>query len=168
MLPVIPQELTFGQSNQYHPRMWTWKRDTIDFSKPVYVYRNLHHNCFSIRQAGLVQAHTKALIIKDAKYVVNEKGRQRVLHEKKKNVHAFVRGYISTPRVLRAEQSKLGKNAEWPWYEVSYNPYKGDSFVAFMFDIFGSGKMPVNIASSSWCDMCIENGLLAIFEEHVG
>ena len=63
----------------------------------VQVYRNLHktdggHVWFSIKRGGVVVAHTTRVAIRDVEFRVNEKGRQRVLREKKKNVHALVTG----------------------------------------------------------------------------
>lgn len=89
----------------------------------VEVYRNLHTGTWSVRQCstGLVIDHPTTVLISDAKFVVQPSGRDRVLREKVKNVHAFVRGVITqeaTPRdsVLLLEQ-------------VTYNPYKMDSFM---------------------------------------
>ncbi len=53
----------------------------------VEVYWNLHKNCFSVRscETGRVIAHTSAVDIKDAKFVVRQAGRRKVLQEKKKD-----------------------------------------------------------------------------------
>jgi len=89
----------------------------------VEVYWNLHKNCFSVRscKTGRVIAHTKAVDIKDAKFVVRQAGRRKVLQEKKKNVHAFVRGYLAPMGFPLAEIGQHGY--------ATYNPYKYDSFV---------------------------------------
>ena len=65
----------------------------------VQAYWNIHRKCWSVvalegEQKGRVISHTKYVSIKDARLVVQEGGRQRVLKEKKKNVHAFVRGQL--------------------------------------------------------------------------
>ena len=65
----------------------------------VQAYLNIHRKCWSVvalegEQKGRVISHTKYVSIKDARLVVQEGGRQRVLKEKKKNVHAFVRGQL--------------------------------------------------------------------------
>jgi hypothetical protein len=82
----------------------------------VQVYRNLHKNCFSVRHKGTVVAHVQHLKLKDCKFHVG-KGRERVLVEKRKNVHAWVSGTI----------------VEWeeppgPLNKVYYDPYKVSSF----------------------------------------
>ena len=66
----------------------------MDKSKRVYVYFNLHKRMWSMRQSGKVIGHYHDLYLKDAKYLVSEAGRKRVLKEKKKNVHAGVSGFM--------------------------------------------------------------------------
>ena len=60
----------------------------------VEVYFNLHKHVFSVRSArsGRVILHTDRVHIRNPEFVVRQGGRQRVLKERKKNVHAFVRG----------------------------------------------------------------------------
>jgi hypothetical protein len=53
-------------------------------------------------------------------FKVSEAGRQRVLREKRKNVHAFVEGIIGDPMNL-PDPADLQR--------VSYNPYKAGTFV---------------------------------------
>jgi len=55
-----------------------------------YIYRNLHTNTFSVRYKGLVIAHPYSFIAENVTFKVNEKGRQRVVKERRKNVHAFI------------------------------------------------------------------------------
>jgi len=93
----------------------------------VDVYYNLHKKTFSVKRTstGKVVAHRDYVWIKDAQFVVSEAGRQRVLREKKKNVHAFVRGEwldLSEGRAV-TEGTKFGGYAR-------YNPYKADTFMA--------------------------------------
>ena len=63
----------------------------------VKVYYNLHKNCYSIvslekENYGKVIKHENCVPLFDAQFKVSEKGRQRVLREQKKNVHAYVVG----------------------------------------------------------------------------
>ena len=92
-------------------------RYEIDYSKKVFVYKNLHKDCWSIKQDGLVKAHTEEVRMWDCAFQVNAKGRQKVLDEQRKNVHAGIKGYIDND-----QQVPSG-------VEVTYNPYKYDSFV---------------------------------------
>ena len=85
----------------------------------VQVYYNLHKKCLSVRYKGIVIAHTREIILTDAKFHVQPAGREKVLREKKKNVHAYVSGKLkeSFQDIWTAKQY------------VSYNPYKNKTFV---------------------------------------
>lgn len=96
------------------------KRYHIDTSRKVFVYKNLHKDCWSIKQDGLVKAHTHDLEMWDCAFQVNAKGRAKVLEEQRKNVHAGIKGYIDEHGVSAIE---------YPLHAVTYNPYKYDSFV---------------------------------------
>ena len=67
----------------------------IDPNKKIEVYFNLHKKIWSVRQSGRVVLHTNYIQVKNPQYVVSQKGNERVRREKKKNVHAFVRGYAT-------------------------------------------------------------------------
>lgn len=94
----------------------------LDITKPVKVYYNLHKKCLSVQQSGLVKFHTEYIVLRDVTFKVSEAGRQRVLKEKRKNVHAFIHGYISCPRVIDDLKYEFQGNAK-------YNPYKYSTFV---------------------------------------
>jgi hypothetical protein len=69
--------------------------------------------------------HTDKVHIRDPKFVVRKAGRDRVLREGKKNVHAFVRGYITHFDDFDPEH-----HPDYLDYTlVSYNPHKFDTFV---------------------------------------
>ena len=97
----------------------------IDVRKPVQVYRNLNRRFdgesgfWSVRQ-GTVKFHCRTIVLQDAYFIVNEKGRQRVLETKHKTVHAFVRGYLSLVPCFFYEKAT----------QVTYNPYIHKNFVA--------------------------------------
>ena len=96
----------------------------------VFVYFNLHRKCFSIKalegdRKGRVVAHSTTVVLEGCKFKVSEAGRQRVLREKRKNVHAGVTGtWINADRVESCYEflSMVGR-------QVSYNPYKYSSFI---------------------------------------
>lgn len=93
------------------------KNRHINPDKPVKVYWNLHKGCFSVQQGGLIICHADSVELKNVKFKVSKKGRQRVLKERRKNVHAFVTGLLDD------------KHADRDWdVKVIYNPYKHDSF----------------------------------------
>jgi hypothetical protein len=83
----------------------------------VRVYRNLHTGNFSVQSTttGLVIDHVSSLCLTDVEFVVRKGGRERVLQDRRKNVHAFVVGRIS------GEFQSLST-------EVRYNPYLADHF----------------------------------------
>ena len=67
-------------------------RYKIDFDKKVYVYKNLHRGCWSVKQGGLVKAHALELNLYDCTIKVSQAGQARVRKEKRKNVHAGIKG----------------------------------------------------------------------------
>ena len=88
-----------------------------------YIYWNLHKECWSIKHKGRLWTHVSKdalLACHDCAFSVSEKGRQRVIKNRRKNVHAYVR---------------------CDWYEVvekintvflrqiTYNPYRDTGFV---------------------------------------
>ena len=84
-----------------------------------YVYWNLHRNCFSVKHKGKVTAHFTHAFLAGCEFKVSQAGRQRVLREKRKNVHAYI---ACSTFFTFEEDSNVGKR-------VTYNPYKHDSFV---------------------------------------
>jgi len=95
-------------------------RYKINLDKPIKVYRNLHKQCWSIQQDGLVKAHTNLIKLFDCEFIVNQKGREKVIKEKRKNVHAFIKGYLSE---LFDSMLNAGHGTE-----ITYNPYKNEFF----------------------------------------
>lgn len=120
--------------------MKVYKNRKIDFSKPVQVYRNLHKKSlrYSIRQNGLVVAHANVIYMEKCKFVVSERGRQWVIKNNKKIVHAYVQGHI-TPNAKK----EIKKHAELPLI-IEYNPYKYDSFVSRNLFIFADRIMKID------------------------
>ena len=86
----------------------------------VRVYYNLHRHTFSVQHRidgrWLVRGYADEVMLRDATFKVSEAGRQRVISEGRKNVHAFVVGTLvdSLPPTPVA---------------VTYNPYKYEAFV---------------------------------------
>ncbi len=63
----------------------------------VQVYWNLHKDCWSVvalegDQKGRVVTHADKVLLRGATFSVQPAGNAKVRREKKKNVHAFVRG----------------------------------------------------------------------------
>ena len=95
-------------------------------SNYVYVYRNLKHGrsappLYSIMRDGKVIDRRHRVFLSDASFVVREAGRQKVLTQRRKNVHAFVKGRLIGDEVTPPATLPV---------KVSYNPYAGPDFTA--------------------------------------
>lgn len=94
----------------------------------VFVYFNLHRKTFSIKaltgeSKGKVIAHADVVEVLGAELRVSEAGRQRVIREKRKNVHAGivgVLGYYGPNTRPHADDA----------VRIAYNPYKVAHFVS--------------------------------------
>ena len=95
----------------------------LDPQKPCRAYRNLHTGLWSVKQ-GVVRFHTQCIFLKDVTFPVNEKVRQRVIANKRKEVHAFVMGFIT-----QTGDAPLFDAYCKDKQEVTYNPYKNETFV---------------------------------------
>jgi len=86
----------------------------------VRVYYNLHKHTFSIQHwvdgRWLVRDYADTVRLTDVTFRVSEAGRQRVIREGRKNVHAFVVGTL-TDTVTDTP------------HRVTYNPFKAPTFV---------------------------------------
>jgi len=100
-------------------------RYELDEEREVFVYKNLHKNCWSIKQDGLVKAHTTELNLYNCAFKISKAGQDRVRKEKRKNVHAGIKGVIKDDTFERV-WSDLPEDM---MVEVTYNPYKNNSFV---------------------------------------
>lgn len=119
----------------------------------VYVYFNLHKQCLSVKaltgeQRGRVVAHAQAVELEDVEFRVSEAGRQRVLKEKCKNVHAGVVGQLrGIDKVLWLRPARNYRKPLLPTeavQPVTYNPYKYATFVD------RSTEHPVLHARKTW------------------
>ena len=108
--------------------------DYIDPSKKVRIYRNLHKKCFSVKQNNRVLVHADSVSLEEVKFIVSKAGQKRVRDEKKKNVHAFIEGYVVDTR-----EADNYVDGEWSdkeiedgfthWQCAYYNPYECDGFM---------------------------------------
>lgn len=93
-----------------------------------FIFRNLHHKgvVYSVRNSeGKTIAHSNSVLIRNAKFVVQPAGLARVRREKKKFVHAGVRGEVVLDPI---EAANIIKNMDQS-KTAYYNPYKTDHFV---------------------------------------
>lgn len=101
---------------------YNWHQDRLQIGellegKKIRVYRNLHRHCLSVQHKGIVIMHVDEIQLKDTRFIVSQAGRERVLRERRKTVHAYVEGQFSN--MLRQAPQK----------RCTYNPYKYSSFV---------------------------------------
>lgn len=97
------------------------------FDGDVEVYLNLHKlktesgetvaKMWSVRnrKTGIVLGHARRLMLTGVSFWVSESQRQRVIREKKKTVHALVRGKI---------EYESPEGLPFGGVTISYNPYK--------------------------------------------
>ena len=119
----------------------------------VKVYYNLQKDCLSVIDAetGLLYCHAHRVELHNAKFRVQLAGRNRVVKEKRKNVHAYIVGDCHDIGEVSKERHRLvrGKVESYDicqcegtmWCEecvpesaeqfrhATYNPYKYDTFV---------------------------------------
>ena len=149
-----------------------------------FIYRNLHQACWSVKA---LEGPNKGRVVFHAQYVavaggcnrpefpqrdqiqfkVSEAGRQRVLKEKRKNVHAGIVGYpyhavdvnIRYPDAIPerevftvdgdASNEEILPNP-LAYREVAYNPYKFDQFV------FADNHKPAGITDENDQDVLLD------------
>jgi len=89
----------------------------------IRIYFNLHRKLFTVQhmtaKGWRVWKHVDNISLHFPRFKVSEAGRQRVLREKRKNVHAFIEGTLTAPMTVDPDDLK----------RVSYNPYLCGSFV---------------------------------------
>lgn len=106
----------------------------------VCIYYNLHKKIWSIKAMdgklkGKVVSHAKRVVVENAVPKISEAGRQRVLREKQKNVHAGIIGVLvglsedatgsldmPIPEAILFQKRECSER-------ITYNPYLHDAFV---------------------------------------
>ena len=97
----------------------------IDPEQPVRVFRNLKHDCYSVLQNGKLKLVAKQVRLANVEFRIRESGRQRMIREQKRNVHAFAVGYL-----LDHAHPSEGRNLDSLDGRLAfYNPLQHDSFV---------------------------------------
>ena len=98
-----------------------WDSLQLSGSRKVEVYRNYRRRCWSVRsnKTGKVIDHVSQVVLKDCELVVRKSGRDRVLREGVKNVHAFVKGVMVTSDEFEKDES----------VRIGYEPWVNSSFV---------------------------------------
>jgi hypothetical protein len=102
----------------------------VNYNKPVWVYRNLKNGrnakrLYSVMQGGRVLQRRNRVLLTDCRFVVREAGRQRVLRDGHRNVHAFVVGHIAVKGAMGIDE----RGPDLP-IRVTYDPHNDESFMA--------------------------------------
>lgn len=116
------------------------------------VFKNLKHGCYSIMQRGTVRASARRVRLADVEFRVGEKGRQRMIRERRRNVHAFAVGRLVDwvhPDDSRDIAPLEGRGA-------IYDPYRFASFVD------AETGAPVTSVSAAYFD---EDGVVYAVDE---
>lgn len=92
--------------------------------QPLLIAFHLYKKCFSIRcfHTRKVIGYADRIVVSNARFLVSQSGRARVLREKMKNIHAFVQGEY------QADLQHAYLAYEYIM-EAYYNPYKVSTFV---------------------------------------
>lgn len=100
--------------------MIPYKNRNILFDEKVEIYRCLNRKgyVFSIRQNGKVVAHTESIVLKDCDLIVNNAGKKNCIKTKQRNVHAFVKGFITNKTDIKLTFSFI----------LKYNPFSPIGF----------------------------------------
>jgi hypothetical protein len=83
------------------------------------IYYNLNKHVFSIRAKKIPVSYARMVLVDNPKFVVRQGGRNAVLRDRQKNVHAFIKGVMQE---LTNAPNTDGLR------KVSYNPYKHGFF----------------------------------------
>lgn len=109
----------------------------LPLNQTVRIYFNLHKKKFSVQakvdKRWKVVAHVEDAYLKNASFKVSESGRQRVIKEKRKNVHAFIIGTLVS-----------GIQSNNHFFSVRYNPYEKGQFQCANQDIFHAEEVILN------------------------
>ncbi len=124
----------------------------IDKNLPVRVFKTLKYGCYSIMQRGVIRASAKQVRLSDVEFRVRESGRQRMLREKRKNVHAFAVGHL-VDSVHPGDERELERMAG---RSAFYDPCRYPSFVD------GETKVPVTSVRAARFD---EDGVIYSMDE---
>jgi len=121
--------------------MIPFKNRSLNPIQTVKVYRNLHakdSSCkYSVMQNRLVIGHTDDLWLRDCRFIVSAFGRDRVLRDGRRNVHAFIEGFVFSGLVDSSSRVK-----------IEYNPYYQSKFS--IAGIYEEGAKFVHFSDSVW------------------
>lgn len=90
-----------------------------------YVHRNLNRDCWSVLLRGKLERHASSVWLRDATFVVRPGGAARARRERRRNVHAFVKGAETTARLGFIHRIRVATRQFGPPRFVIYHPFEG-------------------------------------------
>lgn len=101
-----------------------FKGRAVKEGQKVRVYKNLTNGLWSIKDLanGYVLGHAEHVVLVNCNFVVSEKGKERVVRERKKYVHAFVEGEFESTSMSAINLKEID------YHDVTYNPFKEGYF----------------------------------------
>ncbi len=98
---------------------------TLESGQIVRIAYHAVKKCFSIRhlKTRKVIGYTNRIVLRDVSFIVSQAGRNRVLRDREKHVHAFMIGTYE-PNIQQLSRKKHGINSE-----AYYNPYTTLMFI---------------------------------------
>ena len=128
------------------------------------IYKNLHRNCLSIKSKGLVVGYCDAVTILEPRFITSEAGRQRVIKERAKNVHAYIEGCLSDIQglILKDGRSVIEMPSKTPSAPaqgvITYIPYEHTGFVdkatgALLEDDLRAVRLDIEGENLYWRDL---------------
>ena len=101
------------------------KNENSHIGEKVMVYYNLNKHTFSVTYKNRLITHADYIKLNDIEFRVRQGGREKVIKEKRKNVHSFVIGTLIEYCKYPCESLPSEPNSDI----VTYDPYKYNSYV---------------------------------------
>jgi hypothetical protein len=101
------------------------KNENSHIGEKVMVYYNLNKHTFSVTYKNRLITHADYIKLNDIEFRVRQGGREKVIKEKRKNVHSFVIGTLMDYCKYPCESLPSEPNS----HIVTYDPYKYNSYV---------------------------------------
>lgn len=92
--------------------------NNFDPKRAVEVYKNLNSGLLSVRQDNCIVFYTDEIQLSSVELIVNQSGREFTVNSKRRNVHAYAKGYVN--------EMELSFSSDKILY---YNPFRTKWFV---------------------------------------
>ena len=139
--------MPYTDSSRNEPMFRNQNGEEVLHKETVRVYRNLRDGCWSIQRkipgkGWRVWLRWDYVVLDNAHFVVDEKGRNRVRKEGKKYVHAYCYGTLMA--------NTLGCNKHM--VRVNYNPYRDDHFNTRNGEIIHADRVWLTNKGEVYCE----------------